>query len=233
MNVMHFQAVDGVRLFAEGVGEGEPLLLPSGGPGCINYLRPVAELLPHRRCFLPDPRVVGQSEGGPHDAATAVADLESLREHLRLESWTVLGHSWGASLGLAYALAHPQRVKRLISFAGTGIQYDRDWKAAYEAAKHLEAEFVVEYNEEVHAALRTDYRRFIKEPDLLARLSRLPVPVTFLHMGADIRPSWPAQQLAHLLPQAEFLELPKVPHNAWLTHAPELSEVLNRLLRQA
>ncbi|WP_167757755.1 alpha/beta fold hydrolase [Deinococcus fonticola] len=230
---MHFQAPDGTNLFTEQLGDGEPLLVLSGGPGCVNYLRPVAELLEHRTCFLTDPRGVGRSQGRPHDIATGIADLEALREHLNLDAWDVLGHSWGADLGLAYALMHPDRVSKLISFAGTGIQYDRDWKAAYEAGKHLEADFVVEYSEDVHAALRTDYRRFIKTPDLLARLSRLNVPITFLHMGADIRPSWPARQLAYLLPNAEFVELPGAPHNAWLTHARPLGEVLRRLLGRA
>lgn len=227
---MFFTALDGTRLFVELVGNGAPLLMLSGGPACINYLRPVAELLPQRTCFLPEPRGVGQSGGGPHDIATAIADLEALRVHLGFGKWDVLGHSWGADLGLFYALAHPERVSRLISCAGTGVQYDRDWKAAYEAGKHLEADFVVDYNPEVHAALRNDYRRYIKEPELFLRLSRLRVPVTFLHMGADIRPSWPAEQLAHLLPYAEFVELPEAPHNAWLTHAAELGAELRRLL---
>lgn len=227
---MLFQAPDGISLFVEEVGEGQPLLMLSGGPGCINYLRPVAESLPHRTCLLPEPRGVGRSAGGPQDMAGEIADLEALREHLNLERWDVLGHSWGADLGLAYALAHPQRVSKLVSFAGTGIQYDRDWKAAYDAGKHLEDDFEVEYSPEVHETLRRDYRRYIKQPDLLLRLSRLSVPVTFLHMGADIRPSWPTQQLAHLLPHAEFVELPAAPHNAWLTHSTQLGAVLSELL---
>ncbi|GAA5502605.1 putative aminoacrylate hydrolase RutD [Deinococcus xinjiangensis] len=226
---MFFIARDGTQLFVEQVGKGAPLLLLSGGPACVNYLRPVAELLPKHACFLPEPRGVGQSSGGPHDIATAIADLEALRQHLGLERWDVLGQSWGADLGLAYALAHPERVARLVSFAGTGVQYDRDWKAAYEAGKHLEADFVVEYSPEVHAALRADWRRYIKQPDLLVRLARLSVPVVFLHMQHDIRPSWPAQQLAQLLPYAQFVELPDAAHNAWLTHSHELGAVLNRL----
>lgn len=203
----------------------------SGGPGCANYLGPVAGQLPEFRCLLPDPRGTGQSTGGAHGLETALADLEALREALGLECWTVLGHSWGADLGLAYALAHPQRVTRLVSWAGTGIQNDRGWHAAYQAGKDTEPHFNVNWNPEVHRALLDDWRRFIREPELLLRLSQLEVPATFLHMGADIRPGWPAAQLAALLPRGDWRELGGAPHNAWLTHTPELGTVLREILR--
>src|SRR5690606_282048 len=39
-----------------------------------------------------------------------LADVELLREHLGVKQWTLLGRSWGTTLGLAYAQMHPQRV---------------------------------------------------------------------------------------------------------------------------
>ena len=39
-----------------------------------------------------------------------IADVELLRQHLGIEQWTLLGLSWGTTLGLAYAQLHPQRV---------------------------------------------------------------------------------------------------------------------------
>lgn len=43
-----------------------------------------------------------------------IADLDALREHLGITQWTVLGVSWGTTLGLAYAQAFPDRVARLV-----------------------------------------------------------------------------------------------------------------------
>jgi len=43
-----------------------------------------------------------------------LGDLEALREHLGLERWAVVGMSWGTTLGLAYAQAHPERVTGLV-----------------------------------------------------------------------------------------------------------------------
>lgn len=228
---MRWPAPDGTLLQVQTTGSGPPLLLLSGGPGCVNYLRPVADLLPHWTCYLPDPRGVGQSGGEPHRLLGELADLESLRRQLGLKRWTVLGHSWGADLGLAYALEYPGQLAQLVCFAGTGVQHDRDWSAAYQAGQHLETHFEVECSEAVWEALRGDWRRYIKQPELWARLARLGVPVTFLHMEKDIRPNWFVCQLAELLPYGRYLELPGASHYAWLTHGPELQHALLRALK--
>ena len=90
-----------------------------GGPG--GGLDPV-----YRRYFDParwhltlfDQRGSGRST--PHaelrDNTTwaLVADIERLREHLGIERWLVFGGSWGSTLALAYAEAHPERVTGLV-----------------------------------------------------------------------------------------------------------------------
>ncbi len=43
-----------------------------------------------------------------------VQDLERLRSHLRIERWLVFGGSWGSTLALCYAIAHPERVVGLV-----------------------------------------------------------------------------------------------------------------------
>src|SRR5699024_9485876 len=43
-----------------------------------------------------------------------IADIEALRTHLGIDSWVVLGASWGSTLALAYAQAHPDRVRALV-----------------------------------------------------------------------------------------------------------------------
>ncbi|MCK1975220.1 alpha/beta fold hydrolase, partial [Bacillus safensis] len=43
-----------------------------------------------------------------------VADMEHIRAHLGIDKWQVFGGSWGATLGLAYAQSHPDRVAELI-----------------------------------------------------------------------------------------------------------------------
>jgi proline iminopeptidase len=99
--------------------EGQPVVFLHGGPG--GGLSPE-----YRRFFDPSAyRIVlfeqrGSGRSTPHanleDNTTwhLVADIESLREHLGIESWMVFGGSWGSTLALAYAQTHPQRVRSLV-----------------------------------------------------------------------------------------------------------------------
>ena len=60
--------------------------------------------------------------------ANLVADIERIREHLGIERWLVLGGSWGSTLALAYAEAHPSRVTEIILFGvTTGRRKEFDW----------------------------------------------------------------------------------------------------------
>src|SRR5258708_39147211 len=57
-----------------------------------------------------------------------LGDMELLRQQLNIEWWLVLGGSWGSTLSLAYAEAHPERVTELILFGvTTGRHSEIDW----------------------------------------------------------------------------------------------------------
>src|SRR5205823_7167532 len=57
-----------------------------------------------------------------------LADIELLREHLGVDRWLVFGGSWGSTLALAYAEAHPDRVTELILWGvTTGRRSEADW----------------------------------------------------------------------------------------------------------
>lgn len=94
---------------------GQPVLFLHGGPGA-------GAGAVHRRFFDPnfwrivifDQRGAGRSRplGGLQDNTTPdlVADIEVLRRHLGIERWLLFGGSWGSTLALAYAQAHPAHV---------------------------------------------------------------------------------------------------------------------------
>jgi proline iminopeptidase len=102
-----------------GTARGTPAVFLHGGPGGGSSPE-------HRRYFDPscyrivlyDQRGAGQStplgELADNTTAHLVADLERLRAHLRIERWLVFGGSWGSTLALAYAAAHPDRVLGLV-----------------------------------------------------------------------------------------------------------------------
>jgi len=106
----------GVRFFLREAGSGEPMLLLHGFPQTGACWQGVAErLAPAHRLLVPDLPGFGRS-GRPasFDAATVADSLESLLDAVGAERATVVGHDWGGSMAFALALAHPERVTRLV-----------------------------------------------------------------------------------------------------------------------
>lgn len=98
---------------------GEPMLVLHGGPGSGCSPRLLSLYDPARQRIVAfDQRGAGQSQpaGATHANTTAhlIADIEHLRRQLGIARWRVTGGSWGATLALAYAMAHPQAVTGLV-----------------------------------------------------------------------------------------------------------------------
>ena len=98
---------------------GIPVVVLHGGPGggCSPAMRRYFDPKVYR-VILFDQRGCGRSR--PHasvkDNTTwhLVADIERIRTVLEIDQWAVFGGSWGATLSLIYAQAHPDRVTHLI-----------------------------------------------------------------------------------------------------------------------
>lgn len=98
---------------------GKPVLFVHGGPGGGTHPN-------HRRFFNPSAyRIIlvdqrGCGKSSPHaetqenTTQDLVTDFEKIRIKLNIEKWQVFGGSWGSTLGLAYAQAHPERVTELV-----------------------------------------------------------------------------------------------------------------------
>jgi proline iminopeptidase len=98
---------------------GKPVVFLHGGPGggtnakCRRFFDPAVY-----RIVLFDQRGCGKST--PHAELVhnttwdLVADIERVREHLRIDRWQVFGGSWGSTLALAYAQTHPDKVTELV-----------------------------------------------------------------------------------------------------------------------
>jgi proline iminopeptidase len=112
--------VDNARLYYRDIGEGLPIVVLHGGPDFDHtYFLPDLDRLSDRfRLIYYDQRGRGQSGENvrPDDVSIAseIRDLESLRQHFQLESFAVMGHSWGGLLALEYAIRHPRRASHLI-----------------------------------------------------------------------------------------------------------------------
>ncbi len=112
---------DKVRIFYKIVGSGpETLVMVHGGPAnSLESIRPDMEpLAKGRRVIYYDQRGNGRSDlvkdADELGYEKHVADLDALRKHFKLEKMSLFGNSWGGLLISLYAIAHPERVERLV-----------------------------------------------------------------------------------------------------------------------
>lgn len=120
-------AADGVRIGYATAGSGPPLVKAANylthlehdwkGPVWRHWLRGLAE---HHTLVRYDERGCGLSDRDVTDFSIEawVQDLEAVVDALGLERFSLLGISQGASVSVAYAVKHPQKVTRLVLYGG-------------------------------------------------------------------------------------------------------------------
>jgi proline iminopeptidase len=99
--------------------KGKPVVFLHGGPGGGTDAKMRQFFNPKRyRIVLFDQRGSGKSKPSASlvDNTTwhLVSDIETIREHLKVDKWQVFGGSWGSTLALAYAQKHPERCTELV-----------------------------------------------------------------------------------------------------------------------
>jgi proline iminopeptidase len=172
---------DGHHVYWEAAGkrDGKPAVILHGGPGAPLPARSRRMFDPQRYLVVQlDQRNCGRST--PHAAERVVdltanttqhliADLEQLRSHLGIGRWSLWGGSWGTTLALAYAEAHPDRVTELVlssvvdpSSAGVewvtrtmGTIFPRQWEEFRAAVPSTDRD----------GELSAAYARLLQDPD--------------------------------------------------------------------
>jgi proline iminopeptidase len=177
--------------------EGQPVLFLHGGPG--GGIDPL-----YRRFFNPDYyRVIlvnqrGSGKSTPfasleeNNTQNLIKDLETIRNSLNIDHWMVFGGSWGSTLGLAYAQAHPNNISHLI-LRGIylGSERENQWLFGGQGANYLYPDYWEDFIQMIPKDERDDmigayYKRLtntdenIYKPAALA-WSRWEVSVSQLH----------------------------------------------------
>ncbi len=217
--------------------DGLPALFLHGGPGA--GCEPV-----HRRFFDPsryravlfDQRGCGRSR--PHAALEGnttwalVEDIERIRAHLGIERWLVFGGSWGSTLALAYAEAHPERVLALV-LRGIFLCRERDIRWFYQSGAdriHPEhwREFVSFIPETERGDLVRAYHRRLTADDAALRLEAARRWALWEARCATLRPD-PGLE-AHFAEPEHALALARIECH-YFVHGAFLAP--NQLLREA
>jgi len=166
---------DGHSLYWEESGN------PSGAPAVFLHGGPGAGATPtHRRFFDPnhyrivifDQRGANRSTPlGSIEANTTVhliRDIELLRSHLEIDAWLVFGGSWGSTLALAYAIAHPERVRAMVLrgiFLGSRAEIDWFMRGMRRFFPEAWRRFVEPIPQAERSDLLTAFHRRLIDPD--------------------------------------------------------------------
>lgn len=112
-----YAPVNGLQLYYELHGTGEPLVLLHGGLGTIGMFAPILPALAEsRQVIAVELQACGHTADidRPLSFEALADDIAALIEHLGLDKADILGYSMGGGVALQTAIRHPQRVRRLV-----------------------------------------------------------------------------------------------------------------------
>ena len=214
-----------MRLAYRREGAGPPLVCHPGGPGfSARYFTDLAGLGERFELILVDPRGTGASPRPDDPRAYAiedyVADLEELRADLELDELDLLGHSHGGVVAMAYAAAHPRRVRRLV-LASTLPRFQAEQEGAMEAA--MQDKSGEAWYEDARAALEQEQAGDFATDEELGRLVARELPFYFARYGEAERAYH--ESIRDEVPNADALRLFNEEIFATFDLRPELATI--------
>jgi pimeloyl-ACP methyl ester carboxylesterase len=229
---MHHFTSDGVDIAYLDEGEGDPILLIHGfaSTATVNWVSTnwVATLRhAHRRVVAFDNRGHGASTkfyaAAQYTLPRMADDARRLLDHLRIERADILGYSMGARIGTFLALDHPERVRSLV-LGGIAMGLVNGMRLAEEIVSALDAP----NHETIPPGIPRNFRGFAdqtrsdrralaacmlgtRETVTRERLAMLKPPV-LVAVGENDTIAGPGEPLARLIPDAEFVLIPRRDH---------------------
>jgi pimeloyl-ACP methyl ester carboxylesterase len=228
---------DGVKLYYEVYGVGEPLLLIHGNGGSIADMRhQIAHFRRRYRVIAMDSRDQGRSSDSP-DTLTyekMADDLAALLDHLKVGPANVVGWSDGGIEALLLGIRHPGRVKKLVSMAANLDPSDRALRSdVLDLIKNMMAAVPP-------AARNTPAGRrelkvtgmMLEQPNIpLAALERITAPTLILAGDHDVIVDEHTLDIYHHIPNSQLAIFPNALHTIPVDDPATFNAVVDRFLR--
>jgi len=250
-----FVSANGLQVYCEAHGGGEPVLFLHGSLGTGRVWQPYVPLLsPDFTLLLPDMRGHGKTEnpGGPMSTRLLAEDVAALIEALGLERPCLCGWSMGGDVALQVGRRYPERVGRLIvggvtlhlsdSFFSSlrAMGLDGPGQVNFERAEQAIPQLVAVWRAE-HQQSPTHWQDLITQlshgmlnPELPSddELRQIAAPALIVWGDQDqFLPVEDAVALYRLLPNAQLAVVPNADHFVTRTHPEHFARLVKDFVR--
>jgi pimeloyl-ACP methyl ester carboxylesterase len=213
------EEVNGIKLYVETYGKGQPMLQIHGNGESIASMGHQIRFFSDRyRVIAADSRGHGKSEmgNGRLTYEQMAGDLNALLDKRGLKSVYVLGWSDGGILGLLLAIHHPDKVGRLaIMGANLSPAGAYDWANDLVAAKDKQIDQMIARGDtsQPWARLKQYFDLLGKQPNIpVAQLTRVMVPTLVMAGDRDVISDAHTLEIFHALPNAQLAIFPGATH---------------------
>ena len=215
----HYAIINGIKLYYETYGSGEPLILLHGNGGSINafkYQIPFFEK--HYKVIAIDSRLQGKSGGSPDTISydLMASDFCALLDHLNIDFAYVLGWSDGGINGLIMAMSCPEKIKKL-AVSGANLVPD---STAFSYRDILLLRNKVEYDTASSKKERALNKMMLYQPNIqYSELKQIHCPVLVMAGDHDIIKPEHTLKIFQSIPSASLCIFPDSNHGR-LSAAP-------------
>ena len=220
----HYAVVNGVRLYYEVYGAGEPLVLLHGNGGNIAAMKnQIAYFSPHYKVIAIDCRGRGKSELGPLPLTydNMAKDVAALLDELHEGPAYIVGRSDGGILSLLMAINYPDKVKKIVAFGanlvpGPTALYPQILDQMKNERQHAE-EMMAKNDTSKNWQLVYQLNRMMEtQPNITVEdLHKIQVPALVMSTDRDLIPEEHTLSIYRNIPRANLSILPGESH--WVT----------------
>lgn len=232
-----YVAVNGIKMYYEIYGTGQPLLMIHNNGGSIaSFKYQIPYFAKRYKVIAVDSRAQGKSvdAGDTLNYQMMTEDFNALLDALKIDSAYVIGWSDGGINGLLLAINHPEKVKKL---AVSGANLTPDASVFNPAAAQMLSEYAAQLRLAKQDATTKNTLKLLKmmdvEPNiLLTDLQKIQCPV--LVMGGDNDGIKPAHtlQIFENIPQAYLWIFPAAGHGTLQRYSNEFNTKVNEFFTQ-
>jgi len=232
--------VNGVRIYYEEHGSGDPILLLHGGlAGTYVWDAMIPGLADSHHAYVPENRGRGRSPDvdGPITYQSMADDIMAFLEGTVGEPATLIGGSDGGIVGLLVAGQRPELLRKLVTIGANfhrdglagaamwleGSPGDEDWAGPRQRYEEVSPDGP-DHFPVVFEKLRTMWRT---EPNMTVDdLAKIPVPVLVVAGDDDVVAHEHTVAMYEALPQGQLAIIPGASHGVFM----EKADLLNRLI---